>query len=456
MRAMIAVMFGLVLAGSALAQAPAPLPAAAFGRLPAVSDVAISPDGTKLVTLGAVSGMRVATLLDISGEGNSKLITQLSPPEGNTLRSVAFVENDFAAYVISRTLTTEQATQSGWVRAGPRRLYEYARAFVTQVSSGESRQMMTQAEGTWVRTSLADLHAPVEGDPGFGHMIATTGPEQTAPIGVSRVNLRTGRATVAEKIGVNVYDALLNSRGEAVVRTMTEPATNTWRLGVKEGSGRWRDLTSACSRTGAPPDLLGLFPDGRIGIFSAQGEKGLGALIAVNPQTGAEETIFAVEGHDLAGVVRDPWSGLIVGARWTDDVFPKQRFFDADLEAIRLKVEARFQSGYALLVSWSQDRSRIVLQGEGAGAPTGGYFLYTPKTDGLLRVGAAYPDVGVVGQVQSIRFAARDKARVPAVVYLPLNAPEGPKPMVALVHGGPAARDDATFDYWAGFLASRG
>jgi hypothetical protein len=132
-----------------------------------VSDVAISPDGTKLVTLGAVSGMRVATLLDISGEGNSKLITQLSPPEGNTLRSVAFVENDFAAYVISRTLTTEQATQSGWVRAGPRRLYEYARAFVTQVSSGESRQMMTQAEGTWVRTSLADLHAPVEGDPEF-------------------------------------------------------------------------------------------------------------------------------------------------------------------------------------------------------------------------------------------------------------------------------------------------
>ena len=46
--------------------------------------------------------------------------------------------------------------------------------------------------------------------------------------------------------------------------------------------------------------------------------------------------------------------------------------------------------------------------------------------------------------------------QIPAYLTLPVGLEPKKLPLVLLVHGGPHARDDFTFNWWASFLASRG
>jgi dipeptidyl aminopeptidase/acylaminoacyl peptidase len=73
-------------------------------------------------------------------------------------------------------------------------------------------------------------------------------------------------------------------------------------------------------------------------------------------------------------------------------------------------------------------------------------------------VGEEYPallDVKL-GEMRAISYAARDGAMVPAYLTLPPGSDGKNLPLVVLPHGGPEARDDYAFDWWAQFLAVRG
>lgn len=443
--------------GSANAQQTAPPAASVFGRLPEVIDAALSPDGDKLVLLHTHRGERVVSVMDISNIGQARVLTRADAERNSTLRGVSFIDDDLVQYDLTRTIESSRATLfASYRRPGPQRLWEFSRAFVMQISTKRAAQMMRSLDGGWALVGLSDLVAPIAGDPGFGRMIAPESPTEFSRQVIYRVDLRTGDATARERLERTLFDALFNQRGEAIVRTDANRQTNEWRLSVRDGNGRWRQIKQGTDIFGVPPALLGLFPDGRFGTFKTIAPKGLEALIAIDPATGAEETIFASETHDVSDVTRDPWTRDIVGVNWTDDIFPQQKFFDADLEAARKSAVEKVGGGYVEIVSWSKDRARFLIYAESVIAPTGGYFLFLPATGQLANLGLAYPEAPANAQVQSIRYAARDGARVPAVLSLPIDAPDGPKPTVVLVHGGPASRDSGTFDYWAGFLASRG
>jgi dipeptidyl aminopeptidase/acylaminoacyl peptidase len=58
--------------------------------------------------------------------------------------------------------------------------------------------------------------------------------------------------------------------------------------------------------------------------------------------------------------------------------------------------------------------------------------------------------------VRTIRFKARDGLEIPAVLTLPAGKEARALPVVVMPHGGPFARDDEQWDFWAQFLAERG
>ena len=58
--------------------------------------------------------------------------------------------------------------------------------------------------------------------------------------------------------------------------------------------------------------------------------------------------------------------------------------------------------------------------------------------------------------VTTIRYKARDGLEIPAVLTLPKGGPGKNLPLILMPHGGPFARDDESWDWWAQFLASRG
>jgi dipeptidyl aminopeptidase/acylaminoacyl peptidase len=179
----------------------------------------------------------------------------------------------------------------------------------------------------------------------------------------------------------------------------------------------------------------------------------LRALYAYDLDRRERTLLFQPDGFDVGGAITDPYSRTVVGAFWTDVMLPRQTFFDAELESVRKAVIAKFGDEAALLQSWSKDRKRFLVY---AAMNEGSYHLYDRDDDRVTAIASEYPDIKQVHPVTSAKAPTRDKARVPIFITAPLGKEMKKLPAVVLVHGGPSARDDASFDWWSQFLASRG
>jgi dipeptidyl aminopeptidase/acylaminoacyl peptidase len=213
------------------------------------------------------------------------------------------------------------------------------------------------------------------------------------------------------------------------------------------------------SEMGQPLSLYGLFEDGRIAAVNPHKEGHRDTLLAIDRKTGAStpvEGIQAAQGSDVLPIF-DPWRHRVVGASWTEDL-PRQHFFDAGLASLAAAVQPQFADGFVTLQSWSRDRSRVLLFGERA-SDAGAFYIYEPATQKLRLLGKTYPQLTSpehLGDRRSIKYRARDGKQIPAYLTLPVGVEPKNLPLVLLVHGGPHARDDFTFNWWSSFLASRG
>ena len=167
------------------------------------------------------------------------------------------------------------------------------------------------------------------------------------------------------------------------------------------------------------------------------------------------ESATGHQGSECLAARRYRGAHRVVGLGWTEDL-PKQKFFDAELAKVYAEVQPLFKNGYVNLQSWSRDRSRVLLFAESA-ADAGAYYVYDTATK-MRMIGKRYPQLTAadLGDRRSINYPARDGTKIPAYLTLPVGVEQKNLPLVLLVHGGPHARDDFTFDWWSSFLASRG
>jgi acetyl esterase/lipase len=454
------------LAALAFSQAAAaqPPPAEAYGRLPAIGDAAISPDGTRLaISVGlqyrASEPDRDLTALRMVNIDTGAIEHTLAPPQANTFRWVGWADERRAIYYISATVRPGNLVPTTFpVPRG--QLMEFWRTGVVSVDTGAARLLM-QGREYWANIGLTRLLAPVEGDPGFGRMIAwgglslMTGAGATPHLAVFRVDLDRGTAKEVVSGNVQTRGYLLDERGELVARVEINERSNRWRLFTHDG-GAERMILEDVSEMGLPLSLYGLLPDGRIAAVNPHADGARDTLLAIDRRTGESAPLYDARGSDV-GTISDPWRHRIVGVRWIEDL-PKQHFFEADLQATFDAVKTRFADGYAMLASWSRDRTRVLVFGEHAD-DAGAYYVYEPATQRLRAVGKLYPELTApehLGEKRAIQYRARDGTRIPAYLTLPVGVEPRGLPLVLLVHGGPHARDDFTFDWWASFLASRG
>jgi len=74
------------------------------------------------------------------------------------------------------------------------------------------------------------------------------------------------------------------------------------------------------------------------------------------------------------------------------------------------------------------------------------------------RIGPVYKDITPedIAEVKAISYKAADGTEIPAYLTLPKGREAKNLPLIVLPHGGPAARDEPGFDWWAQAIASRG
>lgn len=435
-------------AGAAYAQ-PAPPPVAAYGRLPAISDAAISPDGRHIIIAQSDASATAFRIIEVDTQRS----VYAARIEGtSTLRGVGWADNDAATFYVSSTQRPTAMAQGAYIRG--QQYLEYMRVGVYSLRSGRQAFLLEDTDTNWMNPDLASLDSPIEGDPGYGRMLGyiREGDRDTRLV-VYRVNLLTGRSTIADRgTGLDAVNYTLNERGEIVARSESDDRTNHWRL-VSYVGREQHVLREGESDTGAAPGVQGLLADGRL-VVVLRDEHNVPRLVAMDPQTGAEERLIP-EQDESGCALTDPWTRRVVGVCWQRD-FLRFRYFDASLNQVQQAINQTFDDGFAEIVSWSQDKSRFIIYGE-TSRDGGGYYLFEPATNRIVQIGMRYPElVGAdFGIRQRITYSARDGVRVPAYLSMPTGATSN-LPLVVLVHGGPHASDDFTFDWWASFLVSRG
>jgi dipeptidyl aminopeptidase/acylaminoacyl peptidase len=155
--------------------------------------------------------------------------------------------------------------------------------------------------------------------------------------------------------------------------------------------------------------------------------------------------------------IYDPVRRTVIGGYRADELAYRYAFFDPAEQKIWDAVARAFPGETVKLSSWTDDRSKIVLQVEG---PRSGaaYYLLDTRTHRADWIADKYQGVTSedLGEVRAIRYPASDGTIIPAYLTIPHGATAKNLPLVVLPHGGPNARDNPGFDWWAQAIASLG
>ena len=169
MRTITLLIAGILYSVSTLA---APPPPEAYGRLPALGDVALSPDGKHVVVMVGSEYHpsepdRELSALRIINLDSGKIEHTLSPPEKHTLRGVGWADDKRAHYSISASANQKDLYPSSWAMMfrGAKLVF-----FRTGVFSLDTKAATILMDSAAYRTNvgLAGLQSPIEGEPGSG------------------------------------------------------------------------------------------------------------------------------------------------------------------------------------------------------------------------------------------------------------------------------------------------
>jgi dipeptidyl aminopeptidase/acylaminoacyl peptidase len=414
------------------------IPLEAFGRLPTLENVVISPDGTKIAFVRTRSDSRnliVAPLTKHEILGGARV--------GDTkLRQVEWVDDDN----ILATISSTSPPPFGFTGA-TREWYQLVNFNVTKLKVVPlnfdimpKRTFNVVIGDTAVRevSGRSTLFAP-------GLCVE----ESTVPCQFS-FSYPERRTRLIDESSEPDTDWLMDESGRIAAKFVYHDDKKLWEIKTHKDN-RW---TLAASGTAAidTPSMLGFSADGAALIvrFTENGDGVWKPLNLKDNTWGAP----LEKGAAFSRVIEERKSGRIIGgirgARSNRYVF-----FDNELQAHWDAILREFPDEHIELESSSDDYSRVVLKVFGA---RDGYVyaLYDWYAHRATILGRAYEQVTAPAEMRAISYPAADLLTIPGFLTLPRGIPEKDLPLIVMPHGGPAAADTQDFDWWAQALAAQG
>jgi dipeptidyl aminopeptidase/acylaminoacyl peptidase len=456
---------GVAIAFVGLATASAaPPPASAFGRLPQVQDAAISPDGSKVAMVGGAGDRRIISIAPV--DGTQALAVDIGRA---SVRSLSWAGNN---YLLVRSSLLQQWKNAA---AGGQFTYHMDRDFVLGSDGQVIGQLLNNSAASAAATGLpirriidgAEPKAIVLGlDVNSRMLMKPTdtrlgGKDEFLLWSLWKVDVRTGVGHVVERGGETTADWIVDLQGEPRVRFEQDPVHHAAAVLVRSKSSRtWTTLLStADTRTHPLPELLG-YSDPEDAAYVVESAPGGGLQVVRHGLAdGATSVVGPAGAFSDLDLRFDPYTDAPVAVVGGGGGTAATHWLDPRLGGLAAKLGKAFPGKVADFYDWSRDRSRILVSVESADSPPAWYLLEAAKGQ-LSPVASSYPELDGVplGTTTWFTFKARDGLDIPAYLTLPPagQGPRGRLPLIVLPHGGPAARDDAGFDWWTQFLASRG
>lgn len=445
-RALAAFVFAVVStmsAGAVRAETPS---LEAYGALPAIDYIALSPSGGLIARIVVVN------------EARALAVTRMDTGEHVFAASIGEAKvRDLSWIGEQRVLIVTSETQSIHELEVPR-----SELFYGMILDLESKSLVHVLRRTpdvlatlYGRTSV---RRTAQGDALFTRGVNVI----NGQINLHRVDVSTGRGRSVETMDRDTHDYVLDREGQVIAVAEYIERTGRWALRLPNGRG-FRETWTVNALVDTPV-LLGLGRTPRTIAISAQrpdlvaddGESENGFLVfEVDVDTG-EWSRLPFEHHPDA-LIHHPESRLLIGARRTEEAGVRYEFIEP-LAARRWRaIERAFPGKSPRLESWN-DSQKLMLVFTDTGE-SGLYHLVNFDTGAAVESAAAYPSIPAeqVGAVRPISYAAADGLDIQGYLTLPpgVTTPTN-LPLVVLAHGGPASRDVAGFDWWAQALASRG
>lgn len=426
-----------------------PPPAEIYGRLPAIFDVAISPDGYGIVVGrdDTDGGNRVFVLDTDRGTHLSSVQRRdyQHSDKRDRIHAVRWADQHRIGYLLEATTPTGPVSEIDVFNLFRMTLLDTRLHRSYMVHQGGIRDDFLQ---------LSQMLAPIAGDAESGRAVLPAR-GRVASTSVYRVDLKDGRTRLLQKGSVHTERFAFNQTGDAIARLDVERHINLWEIrDIRDG----RDHVIATgSEDLGQLAFAGALANGDIAVVGRPNQEDNFLLYGINPDTGATSILFEDSDRDISEAITDPWLHIIVGASWVGDGY-SESYLDPQLAGVHQKLKSMAPGGSIRLRTWTADRSRIVVFIETA-KDAGGYYLFDVAKSQLSLIGMVHPEIkgiAALGDRQAITYSARDGVRVPAVLTLPANKPAKLLPLVVLSAGD--ARDHANLEYsWmASFLATRG
>ena len=431
----------LFLAFAPLAAMPAlAAPLSAYGRLPLIEDAQISPDGT-MVAYAVTNGDARMVLVKAVADG--KLVTTLNAGD-KKVRNIQWATSGYL--LISITTTTYVPGL-----AGPKR--EYLQVVAYDLAANKSRLLMEKAPDAMnvvigppmVRMLKGEPHVIVEG-------IHWAGGERGRN-SLFAIKLSNGFTRVHEQGQPNTTDWVVANDGTAIAQTEYDSVTGEWGLRFQKGN-RW-ELVDSSKASINRPALAGLGQDGKSVLLITRDEETDILVTREYQPDGTAPRDIVLPPFD--GLLHDPATQALLGTWALRGDTLSYSFFDKKDQAVWRGIGKAFPGQQAHLVSWSDNRRRIVVRVDD---PVGGPFYALVDLDkgSADRLGAVYAGLKPedIAEVRPVRYKTADGLEISGYLTLPKGRAPEKLPLVVMPHGGPAVRDEPGFNWWAQGLASRG
>ena len=430
------------------AGAPGAAPLEAYGRLPTLSQVALSPDGTSIAYVragevkrwGVVQKLGAAQPMATMDVGDQKL------------RWLEWADN---AHVI----ITVSSYSKPKIFIGKR--YEWFVPTVIDLAKGTQYGLFDKAIKGALRYSMMNISA---GGNTFrtvgGHTMvyspAAYFPDPNRPnmkVGLFRVDLTDGDVTLASRpMDTSAESWMVDEAGNVLAVTQYFETDEVWRLSIYHKNAP--DIRIDFKASIETPGIDGFTEDGKAIIMRLPEDLDERPLYERVSLTDGSRTPWRRD-QDIRGVGAERLTGRAISGGHsveTTDVI----FFDQRDAAMWQAVKAAFKNTTDVSIeSGSDDHTKFVVKVFG---PTygNGYFFLDMTAHKATAIGREYDAITQVFEEKWIDYKAADGRVIHAYLTLPPNREAKNLPLLVFPHGGPQARDFPGFDWLSQAFASLG
>jgi dipeptidyl aminopeptidase/acylaminoacyl peptidase len=439
--ALAALSLALALVGSSTTSAAPPIEA--YGQLPTVQEMDLSPDGEHLAVLaGDGAGRRIQIL---STSDLNMLAT--APLDTLKVRGMMWAGPNHLIILYSQTADV-------WGLKNPSREWLLGADYDLKLNQYypliDSRDRSELQYRSLNAISGAPIYRRVNGKD-MVYFVATIFQGRIGVRALFERDLNSRRVRQVEVGGLDTLSWLLDDYGVPMARVDYDQRGGRWTLNVKTHRGWTKAVTEVALLD--PPALRGLGRDGQSMLVEI-GEKDHRVVKSVSLADGR------VADTDLSPtdvLVDDPKTRALIGAVTPGELHFDYHFYAPSDQALWDSIAKGFGGETVTLKSWSDDRMKAVVKAEGSKYGDG-FFLVDQKTHTAKGLADEYKDVWPddIAPVKFFHYPAADGTSIPAYLTLPQGRPARALPLVVLVHGGPEARDEPGFDWLSQAIASRG